>query len=174
MSIPPPCDVVAARPAELWAEVRARGRVMRYRRSGAGAASVLVCAGASDGLWPELLDALSVHARVIIPELPVDGQIACWLADFLEGLGLCEVSVVAADPYCMAALELALLGADQVTRLLLVPVSGTAEADIEGTLATAAATSAVPLLLIRREQPLEVALPLVLRFLGAGDTAGPP
>ena len=174
MSIPPPFEAVATRPAELWAEVRARDQVMRYRRSGMGATSVLVCVSSGDALWPELLEALSMHARVIVPELPADGDIARWLGDFLEGLGLCEVSVVAADPYCISAVQLVLLDADQVTRLLLVPVSGGTEAETEGTLGTAASNPPVPLLLIRREQPAEVALPLVLRFLGVGDTAALP
>jgi len=52
---------IAARPkdTEWWAEVRAHDRVVRYRRSGAGPAVVLLQPAAPTPLWPELLDMIA-------------------------------------------------------------------------------------------------------------------
>src|SRR6059058_4165774 len=108
MSIP---STIPDRPQSSWSEVRAHDHVMRYRRSGVGPAVLLLHPGEESGaLWPELLHVLSSSFRVIVPDLPDDADdTAAWLADFLEGLGFARVAVLAADGFCLPALELALL-----------------------------------------------------------------
>jgi pimeloyl-ACP methyl ester carboxylesterase len=145
---------------------------MRYRRSGAGGVVlVLVSPDQPDSLWPELSAALAARFRVIVPELDAAGaSAAVWLADFLEGLGFARVAVVAADAYCIPALELALLDADQLSRVVLVPGGDTAAraAGLDGALGASPPQAAVPLLVVRRGLAAAEALPLVTGFL-AGD-----
>jgi hypothetical protein len=145
---------------------------MRYRRSGSGRAVLVLCAGCAEPLWPELAGALAARFRLIVPEVPRGADVAAWLAHFLEGLGAAGVTVVAADGFCLPALELALLGADQVARVVLVPgrEDGDGEAALDGVLGVALGTSAgaVPLLVVRRGLPAGEALPAVTRFLAGG------
>src|SRR5690242_7924789 len=91
-----------------WAEVRTRGRVMRYRRSGSGPAILLLSqSDRPNRLWPELRAALHGDFRLLEPDIPGDtDDVARWIADFLEGLGLSGVSVIATDAFCIPALEL--------------------------------------------------------------------
>jgi hypothetical protein len=153
-------------PATL-AEVRAHDQVMRYRRAGAGR-PVVVLRSAHDAapLWPELDESLAEFFRVITPEVPDTGaNVARWLGDFLEGVGLERVSLVATDGFCLPALELALLSGDQVGRLALVPAGHADDTGLDGTLATPLAGVAVPLLVVRRALPASEALPLLLHFM---------
>src|SRR3954468_12123099 len=107
-------------PQEGWAEVRARDRVMRYSRTGAGP-TVLVLTDAGEPLRRPLLEALAPHFRSLVPDLsPTEKNVATWLCHFLEGLGATMVSVVASGPYCIPALELALRGGDNIARLALI------------------------------------------------------
>ena len=149
------------------AEVRAHDQVMRYHRSGVGRPLVLLrTAAVPDALWPELEEQLVARFRVFTPELPPDCEdIAAWVKDFLEGVGLDRVLVVAADPCCLSALELALLGAPQIERLVLVPGGLAGETGLDGTLATAYAGMSVPLLVVRRGLSPAEALPLLRQFL---------
>jgi hypothetical protein len=155
------------------AEVRAHDQVMRYRRVGAGR-PVVVLRAALDAapLWPELDDSLAGAFRVITPEVPATGaDVARWLGGFLEGVGLERAALVATDGFCLPALELALLGADQIERLVLVPAGYADETGLDGTLATSLAGVVVPLLVVRRGLPAAEALPLLMHFLD-GDTNG--
>ena len=167
-----PNPSAAARQPDTWAEVRAHDHVMRYRRSGIG--RVVLVLRSDDGpeaLWPELADALAARFRLIVPEVPAaDPDVAAWLTDFLEGLGMGGVAVVATDQLCIPALELALLDSDQVTRVVLVPGGRAEETGLDGSLATTTRTASVPLLVVRRGLSAPEALPLVTRFL-AGDGA---
>ena len=61
--------------------------------------------------------------------------------------------------------ELALLGAPQIERLVLVPGGLAGETGLDGTLATAYAGMSVPLLVVRRGLPPAEALPLLRQFL---------
>jgi pimeloyl-ACP methyl ester carboxylesterase len=149
------------------AEVRAHDQVMRYRRAGAGR-PVIVLRGADDpdALWPELDAELVSRFRVVTPELPADcDDVAAWVADFLEGVGLDRVVVVAAEPCCLSALELALIGADQVERLILVPAGAAGETGLDGTLARTLAGVSMPLIVVRRGLSAAVALPILRNFL---------
>ena len=154
-------------PAETLAEVRAHDQVMRYRRAGAGR-PVVVLRGATGSacFWPELELDLASRFRVLTPELPADcDDVAAWVADFLEGVGLDRVVIVAADPCCLPALELALLRGYQVERLVLVPAGAVSETGLDGTLATTFAGVSVPLLVVRRGLSATDALPLLRQFL---------
>ncbi|HEX7978893.1 MAG TPA: hypothetical protein VF461_09845 [Gemmatimonadaceae bacterium] len=154
-------------PAVSLAEVRAHDQVMRYHRAGVGRPLVLLrTAAGPESLWPELEEQLVARYRVFTPELPPDCEdVAAWAKDFLEGVGLDRVVVVAADPCCLSALELALLGAPQIERLVLVPGGLSGETGLDGTLATAYAGMSVPLLVVRRGLSAAEALPLLLQFL---------
>ena len=165
-------SILPLRHDPAWSEVRAHDHVMRYRRSGVGQAVLLLRSDdGADALWPELGDVLAAHFRVILPEVPADGaDVAAWLADFLEGLGVARVAVLAAEQLCLPALELALLDADQVARVVLVPGGRAEETGLDGALATRTRGAAVPLLVVRRGLPAAEALPLVMRFL-AGEGA---
>ena len=152
---------------ESWAEVRAHDRVMRYRRMGAGRpVLVLHSADEPESLWPELLDTLGAGYRLILPEPPPDDEdVAAWLAGFLEGLGTSSVRIVAAGRFCLPAIEIALLEAVGITRLVLV-TGGPATADSRrGFLRSAIARGAVPLLTVRRGHPAGEGVAMVTDFL---------
>ena len=154
---------------ESWAEVRSHDHVMRYHRSGTGPSVLLVRSpDAPGGLWPELEESLASRFRVIVPDVPPAGiGAARWLADFLEGLGLTSVAIVAADVFCIPALELALLGGDQLSRVVLVPSGDADNAGLDGTLATPVRDESIALLVVRAGLPAAEALPLVTGFLAA-------
>ena len=154
-------------PAETLAEVRAHDQVMRYRRAGAGRPLVVLRgAGEHDALWPELDAELVAHFRVFTPDLPAAcDDAATFVSDFLEGVGLDRVLVLAAEPCCLSALELALLDASRVERLVLVPAGAAGETGLDGTLATTFTGVAVPLLVVRRGLSAAEALPLLRTFL---------
>jgi hypothetical protein len=169
MSNPP---LTRSRPA-TWAEVRTHGRVMRYRQSGSGPAVLLLRqSDRSNRLWPELRAALHGDFRLLEPDIPGDtDDVARWIADFLEGLGLSGVSVIATDAFCIPALELALLGADQVARAVLVPDGLTGETGLDGTLTASIHAATVALLVVRAGAPAEDAVPLVTGFLAGQGSA---
>jgi len=153
-------------PAETLAEVRAHDQVMRYHRAGAGRPLVVLRSAGADPFWPELAADLGSRFRVITPELPADcDDVAAWVADFLEGVGLNRVLLVAAEPCCLPALELVLLNGCQVERLVLVPAGAVGETGLDGTLASAVASPSVPLLVVRRGLAAADALPLLRQFL---------
>ena len=152
-------------PAETLAEVRAHDQVMRYRRAGAGR-PLVVLRGGPETLWPELDAELAARFRVVTPELAADcDDVAAWARDFLEGIGLDRVTLLATDPCCLAALEVALINAYQVERLVLVPAGAAGETGLDGTLATSLAGVSVPLLVVRRGLDAAAALPLLRDFL---------
>lgn len=162
-----PTQSTLTHPVATVAEVRAHDQVMRYRRAGAGRPLVLLRAAVGpESVWPELDADLVARFRVFIPELPPDCEdVAAWTKDFLEGVGLDRVLLVAAEPCCLSALELALLGADLIERLVLVPSGLAGETGLDGTLATTLAGVSVPLLVVRRGLSAAEALPLVRNFL---------
>src|SRR5262245_40305962 len=149
------------------AEVRAHDQVMRYHRAGVGRPLVLLrTAACPDSLCPALEAQLVARFRVFTPEIPPDCEdVAAWVKDFLEGVGLDRIPLVAADPCCLSALELALLGADLIERLVLVPYGFGGETGLDGTLATTYAGVSVPLLVVRRGLAAAEALPLLRQFL---------
>jgi hypothetical protein len=162
----------AALPLELTAEVRAHDQVIRYYRCGAG--PVVLLLGTHDGaapLWPELLGALAGRFRLIAPVLPAVDAAAALLADFLEGLGVSSVTLIASGPFCIPALELALRDVDQLARVVLVPDGQPTDPAWDGTLTTRAREASVPLLMMRRGMPASDALALLTEFLAGGAPA---
>ena len=149
------------------AEVRAHDQVMRYRRAGAGRPLVVLRGDdEANALWPELGVELVSRFRVVTPELPGRGDdVASWVGGFLEGVGLDRVIVLAAEPCCLSALELALLDGSRIERLVLVPAGSAGETGLDGTIATAFAGVSVPLLVVRRGLDAADALPLLRAFL---------
>jgi pimeloyl-ACP methyl ester carboxylesterase len=158
----------SASPIAPLAEVRAHDRVMRYRREGAGRPLVVLrTASGAGAVWPELDAQLAARFRVITPEIPAGcTDVARWLVGFLEGLGIDRVVLVATDACCLAAIELVLLDAAQIDRLVLLPAGLVGETGLDGTLATTLAGVSVPLLVVRRGLSASEALPLLSRFLG--------
>lgn len=154
-----------------FAEVRAHDQVMRYHRAGAGRPIVVLRDPSDDSLWPELHQCLACGFRVLTPDVPDRADIARWLGGFLEGVGLDRATLVAADGFCLPALELVLLGADQVERLILVPAGEAVESALDGTLATSLGGVEVPLLVLRRGLAAADALPALMQFLPGGSTA---
>jgi hypothetical protein len=157
-------------PHESWSEVRASDQVIRYRRCGAGrTVLVLQPDHPDDTSCPALLEALGARFRLLIPELPARAtDLASRLALFLDGLGVADVAVLAFGDLCVPALELALLGGDQVARLALVTEGQADVPDLDGTLVTAPGV-ALPLVLIRDTGRGADDLAVLVRFLG--DTA---
>lgn len=164
MSIPP-ISADPPRHAETWAEVRARGHVMRYRRSGTGRTVVAFGSpGYPDPVWPELLDVLGAGFRLIVPELPAtEEDVPCWLSGFLEGLGVSNVRILAAGRLCIPVLQLTLVEGDQIAGVVLVADDDQGEA-----LATTLDEVSVPILVIGRGQPANEVVPLVTGFLRGG------
>jgi len=104
-----------------------------YVQGGEGRPVVLL-GGAPRGVATSLLswEALSRDYRVVAPVLErgglvhVDGDsrvrvaFSRWLQDFLDGLGLAEVALVAEEPFGVPALAYALSDPDRVRRIALV------------------------------------------------------
>jgi hypothetical protein len=156
-------------PPESWAEVRARGRVMRYRRTGAGR-TVLLLPSLGGPSWPGLDAALATGFRVIVPEPPAPGiDLATWTAAFLEGLGVPTVAVIAPHAWSLAVLELTLRDVDQVACVVLLVDDAADEpaAAADGTLTSAGRAASVPLLVVRHDPADGDPVARIARFLGA-------
>jgi hypothetical protein len=151
--------------ADCWAEVRARNQVVRYRRSGAGRAVLLLHGpGDADAIWPELMDVLHTGFRLIVPTPPpADVALEPWLAVLLDGLGMSNVAVIATDAFSSAAVDRALAEPDQIAAVVLV----SRDEDSPST----ATRFAVPLLVLRRDQPAHEIMPLVLGLLAPDSAA---
>ena len=160
-------NLSAPAPGGILAEVRTRDTVVRYRRSGSGRALLLLRDPRSaDALWPELEHVIDGGFRVIVPAVAADtADVASRLRHFLEGIGCYGVCVLAAGEFCIPALELALGGREQVSRLLLVPEGPSATGAHDGILEGAVRESPVALRIVRRGLPAEEAIPLIVPFL---------
>lgn len=109
--------------AQAWAEVRARGESVRYRRSGSGPTVVIVGPGDAGGLWEALELALVASCRVLSPRWGVlsPADVGERVDAFLEGLGAQGVTVILTDPALVEPLRaLQARIPDTVTRVLLV------------------------------------------------------
>jgi hypothetical protein len=157
---------------EAWAEIRAHDLVMRYRRLGVGRSLLFLDSRSEAEICPELRDALAGDFRLIVPELPgANVHLAGWLADLLEGIGASDVGIVAAERYCVTAIELALLGVDQIARVVIVCPESRGhsrrfDAWEHGALESASRRANVPMLLVHRGQSLAEIAALVRSFFG--------
>jgi hypothetical protein len=161
--------LIDAKQKELtgWAEVRAHDRVVRYRRSGAGPAVLLLQpVSPAAPLWDEFSDMIGEGRRLIVPDPPADElEVEAWLSALLEGLGVRNITVVATEGFCIAALERALLSPEQVGRVIMVCSGRGSESAVDGILATSVQAAAVPFLVLRRDRPVSEILPIVAGFL---------
>jgi hypothetical protein len=156
--------------SDVWAEIRTSEQVIRYRRVGAGH-PVLVLAEQQE-ICPTVVGALtdSGAVRLIMPELPVDAvHVAGWAADFLEGIGATSVGLLATPSFAGAAIELAMLGAAQISSVVLVAEeAGTfgrwCEEWKRAELDCGERGARVPLLLVHKGLPVGEVGPLVRSF----------
>jgi len=160
-------------PPDAWAEIRTREEVIRYRRVGAGH-PVLVLAEQQE-ICPTVVRALTETGavRLLMPELPTEAvHLAGWAADFLEGIGATSVGLLATQSFAGPAIELAMLGAEQIERVVLVAeepgrfgrwCEGWKEAGLE----CGERGGRVPLLLVHKGLPMDEIGPLVKRFFDA-------
>ncbi len=107
---------------DAWAQVAMRDQVTRYHRRGAGR-PVLLLGGAE--YWPALDDALAARCRTLSPDLPDapalgPTELAAWLREFLDSLGVEGAAVVAAEAHGAAAVAFADADPERVERLLLL------------------------------------------------------
>ena len=155
---------------DVWAEIRTREQVFRYRRVGAGH-PVLVLAEQQE-ICPTVIRALTElgAARLIMPEPPPEAvHVAGWAADFLEGIGAANFGLLATPSFAGAAIELAMLGAEQIGRVVLVAeepgrfgrwCEGWQQASLE----CANRGVRIPLLLVHKGLPTDEIGPLVRSF----------
>ncbi len=157
---------------DAWAQVAMRDQVTRYHRRGAGR-PVLLLGGAE--YWPALDDALAARCRTLSPDLPGapalgPAELAAWLRDFLDGLGVEGAAVVAAEAHGAAAVAFADADPDRVERLLLLyePPEAPAPASRPAAGPAVAATAAGPVpvcVVVGREG---AALASAVAFLAGG------
>jgi pimeloyl-ACP methyl ester carboxylesterase len=167
-------DRKAARPFGNCAQVRAADHVTRYTRCGSGHPVLLlypiepdVAEAECAAIWADLVDRLAQHRRVIVPEIPTTGsRFATWLRGFIDGIGLPALTLVAAGPACMPALEFVLTDPERVERLVLIPVGGAEETGLVAVLTPVVGAAAIPMMVVRRDQPAGDAVAVVERFLG--------
>jgi pimeloyl-ACP methyl ester carboxylesterase len=159
--------------ADARCEVRARDQVVHYRRVGAGPALLLLHSPEeSEAIWPEVVALLGTGRRLIVPDAPAaDTDVEAWLSALLDGLGMSSVTVVAADSFCIAALERTLLDPDRIDRIVLVCRGRGSEAAVTGVVYSEPHLANVPILVVRRDRPASEILPVVAKFLGREDGA---
>lgn len=104
------------------AEVRAYGRVFTYWHMGRGTPVLLLASPV--GSWRmahELLDGLAAHFRLIVPDTaPAGTALECWLAGFLDGLGVRDVGVVADGSFQTAVSDLVSRDPGQIGQVVVV------------------------------------------------------
>jgi pimeloyl-ACP methyl ester carboxylesterase len=132
---------------------------------------VLASPGGAEPFTAGFLNALESRYRVIVPEPPPDAEdLAGWIANFLEGMGIARVRILAADRLCVAALELALVDPDQVACLVLHGEGPGAVADAGGALGAHGSGGRVPLLIVHGGPTAEL-LSRIDAFLAAEGVA---
>ena len=121
-------------------------------------------------LWPELMHVLGGNFRLNAPELPPGSpqQIEA-LIELLDSLGPSPVTVVASSSYCVPALDLALRGVKQVTRVVLVP-DGACDDPTTTWFVGSAGPSSVPVLVVWRGIEPTDAVPTISRFVSGFAT----
>ncbi len=156
--------------------VHAGDHATEYVRAGCGAPVLLLAERGESAL----LAPLSARFRVIAPDLPCHAPahetgvpdagaspppFAAWLRDFLDGLGVARIDIVAAEPYGLRALSFCVTDRTRVGRVALLfrdapapGVGGDAPSELLG-------QSGLPLLVCREGDGSTAAE--VLAFLSA-------
>ena len=150
MSISPP---VLAPPSSVGrAEIRARGLVIPYRRSGGGRPLLLLDGSAERHAGStDLVESLGAAFRVIVPSVPSDeADLDTWLAAIIDGLGLSGLILVAEGEFRVPALQRALVDPDHVSAIVLLCPGHGSDLALSGTVTQSPGLPVVPLLLLRQ------------------------
>ena len=107
--------------APARAVVSARGVDTHYLRAGSGEAVVLLTQDHGDDGAYAAFASLARNARVIAPYVPAKLPFGEWLRDFLDGLGLTSVTLVADAPMSSRACDYAALDPMRVSKVSLLP-----------------------------------------------------
>jgi pimeloyl-ACP methyl ester carboxylesterase len=155
--------------------VRVGDCVTKYQRSGAGR-PVLVLHDAvdGDGVWPDVLGTLARRARVIEPHCDgnANGTVSAfvtWLEHFCEGIGAERLTLIASRRHALPALQFAMLEPECVEGLVIVTDGTSEELAIAGALAPERGEARVPLLVLNREQPAQLAADALAAFIDKTD-----
>jgi hypothetical protein len=106
-----------------FAEVRVGDHVTRYVRRGTGPSIILLLGDTeANPLWSSLIETLVASHRVIIPQPAPEGErSAVCLRGFIEGIGACDLVMIAGGSAISAALEVAAADEFTVRKLILLP-----------------------------------------------------
>ena len=103
-----PGNATFARTAEpVRATVLAGGVETEYHRCGSGSPVVLLLMDSGDPDRDRTMRVLSSRARVIAPRIPAAVDFSSWLRDFLDGVGVEPVHIVATTAFEVPAREFA-------------------------------------------------------------------
>lgn len=103
-----PGDATFARTAEpVRATVFAGGVETEYYRSGSGSPVLLLLLPPGDPDRDRIMRVLSPRARVIAPKMPVAVDFTSWLRDFVDGVGVVPVHLVATKAFEVPARDFA-------------------------------------------------------------------
>lgn len=115
-------QVEGARPL---CQVHVAGRVINYRRLGAGARpAILLSSEPPEGdMWPSALSLLVLRYRLSAPVMQqgFESDFTALLRGFLDGVGAEAVTLVATGAWCGPALDFAAADQERVERLILIP-----------------------------------------------------
>jgi hypothetical protein len=115
-----PGDAAFARTAEpVRATVFAGGVETEYYRSGSGSPVLLLLTPPGDPDRDRLIRLLSPRARVIAPRIPAAVEFSSWLRDFLDGIGMLPVHIIAAEALSAPALLFAAADPSRVEQVTL-------------------------------------------------------
>lgn len=118
-------------PQRLYGVVHAGSSTTRYARAGSGTTVVLLMTRPldHDTAGSALFEALSKRLRVIAPELPARAssaradelrEVATWMQEFLDGLGIDRASLVMDEELALTTLGFTLADPARIARIALI------------------------------------------------------
>ena len=115
----------------MRATVFAGGVETEYYRSGSGSPVLLLLMPPGDSDRDRIMRVLSPRARVLAPKVPQAAEFSSWLRDFLDGVGVVPVHIVATAAFALHARDFAAsdpASVEQVTTLdSVVPAQTSSE-----------------------------------------------
>jgi hypothetical protein len=115
-----PGDATLARTAEpVRATVFAGGVETEYLRVGSSTPALLFLAAPDDPDRDSVIRSLGVQGRVVAPSIPAGVDFATWLRDFLDGIGVLPVRIVATEALGAPALLFAAADPSRVEQITL-------------------------------------------------------